>query len=105
MDTSLLQPTVLYATFGALAIKLLELAELQNVSAAQRPDFKDIIYWVPYLVMPLLGGGLAYVYVMSEIVLKPILAVNVGVSAPLILRAMAEANPMQGGPIDPGDGA
>lgn len=105
MDSSLLQSAVYFATFGALAIKLLELAELPKVPASQRPDFKDIIYWVPFVVMPILGGGLAYMYVMSGIVLKPILAVNVGVSAPLILRAMAEVNPMPGGSIEPGEGA
>lgn len=105
METSLVQSPVLFAIFGALAIKLLELAELPKIPVAQRPDFKDWVYWVPFIVMPILGGGLAYMYVMSGIALKPILAVNVGVSAPLILRAMAEVNPMQGGPIEPGEGA
>lgn len=105
MDTSLFQPTVLFAYFGALAIKLLEVAELRTIPKTQRPDFKDWVYWIPFFVMPILGAGLAYVYVMSGIALKPILAVNVGISAPLILRAMAEVNPLQGGPIDPGKGA
>jgi hypothetical protein len=105
MEASIIQPAVLFAFFGALAIKLLELAELPKIHKSQRPDFKDWIYWVPFFVLPFLGAGLAYVYVMSGIDLKPILAVNVGVSAPLILRAMAEVNPLQGSAIDPGQGA
>lgn len=78
---------------GAFAIKLLELAELHKVTPSERPDFKDILYWVPFLILPVLGGGLAQVYVSSDTVLSPLLAVNIGVSAPLILRAMAQAAP------------
>ena len=88
-----INPGVWYAVFGALAIKLLELAELYKLPKLERPDLKDWLYWVPFIVMPILGGGLAQMYISSEIALKPILAVNIGVSAPLILRAMAELNP------------
>jgi hypothetical protein len=94
MDTSLFQLPIYCAFFGALAIKLLELAELQHVAKVERPDFSDIIYWLPYLIMPLLGGGLAYVYIVSGVKLQPILAANIGVSAPLILRTWAEVNPL-----------
>ncbi|MEO9385869.1 hypothetical protein [Chromobacterium phragmitis] len=94
MGTILTQP-VLFAIFGALAVKLLELAELNKVPKPERPDFKDWLYWFPFAVMPFLGGGLALMYTSSNISLQPVLAVNVGVSAPLILRAMAEFNPFQ----------
>ena len=96
MDTDFflnINPGVWYAVFGALGIKLLELAELYKLPKLERPDLKDWLYWVPFIVMPILGGGLAQMYISSEILLKPILAVNIGVSAPLILRAMAELNP------------
>lgn len=105
MDTSVLQPTVEFAYSGALGMKFLELAELRNIPKVQRPDLKDWVYWVPFLILPLIGGGLAYAYVMSNVALQPILAVNVGVSAPLILRAMAESNPFRANKIDPGQGA
>lgn len=100
-----IESAVLFAASGALGLKLLELAELRNIPKIQRPDLTDWIYWLPFLVMPLVGGGLALVYIMSDIILKPILAVNIGISAPLILRAMAEANPLQSKGIDPGVGA
>ncbi len=86
---------VWYATFGAFAIKLLELAELHKTPKIERPDLKDWLYWVPFLILPLLGGGLAHVYLSSNTVLSPLLAVNVGISAPLMLRAMAQAIPLQ----------
>jgi len=105
MGTTIIPPAVLFAVCGALSIKLLEIAELAKVPKALHPDFHSIIYWLPYAIMPLLGGGLAYMYVMSGVDLKPILAVNVGISAPLILRSMAEANPFRSSSIDPGEGA
>jgi hypothetical protein len=84
---------VWFAMAGAFAIKLLEIAEIHKIAPAERPDFKDILYWVPFLILPMLGGGLAQVYVSSNTVLNPLLAVNIGVSAPLMLRAMAQAVP------------
>lgn len=86
---------VWFAMAGAFAIKLLEIAELHKLAPAERPDFKDILYWVPFVILPLLGGGLAQVYVSSDTVLSPLLAVNIGVSAPLMLRSMAQVIPEQ----------
>lgn len=92
---STLTPAVWFAMAGALAVKLLELAELHKISVVERPDFKDWLYWLPFIVLPLLGGGLAFVYVSSNTSLSPLLAVNVGVSAPLMLRAMVQAAPLE----------
>ncbi len=96
METiGIFSPTVLFAIGGGLGIKLLELAELHRIPKIDRPDLKDWLYWVPFIVMPLLGGGLALAYDTSNTVLTPLLAINVGVSAPLILRAMAQAIPLE----------
>jgi len=105
MNESLFQLPVYCAFGGALAIKLLELAELQHVSKTERPDFTDVVYWLPYLIMPLLGAGLAYVYIVSGVQLQPILAANIGVSAPLILRTWAEINPLGKNSIEVPKGA
>jgi hypothetical protein len=45
------------------------------------------------------------VYQKSGTELSPVLAVNIGASAPLILRGMAAANPVARRRIDPGAGA
>ncbi|UUZ64661.1 hypothetical protein LP417_06945 [Polaromonas sp. P1-6] len=95
----------MFAAAGALAVELLKLAEVRNIPKHERPDLKEFLYWVPFLILPLIGAGLAYVYIVSEIVLKPILAVNIGISAPLIIRTMASSVPKTTGPIDPGTGA
>jgi hypothetical protein len=102
MENSILWP-VLFATLGALAVKLLELLELGKIPKTERPDLCDWVYWASFLFMPLLGGFVAYMYVASDVDLKPILACNVGISAPLILRAMAQTLPKQ--VINPGAGA
>lgn len=94
---------VIFAAIGAIAIKLLELAELKNVRRANWPDFRSFPYWLGFLFSPVLGGFVAYVYVASEIRLAPIVAVNVGVSAPVILKAMANAAAPR--VVNPGEGA
>ena len=86
---------VWFAMGGAFAIKLLELAEMHKLPEFERPDLKDWVYWLPFLILPLLGGCLAFVYISSNTLLSPILAVNVGISAPLMLRAMAQASPIE----------
>jgi hypothetical protein len=96
---------VLFAAFGALAVQALSLIEIRNIPKTERPDFKDFFYWLPFIIAPLLGAGLAYAYASPDTALQPLLAINVGVSAPLILRTMANVNPFDTGGIDPGVGA
>jgi hypothetical protein len=105
MDVSFIQNDTIAASAGALGLKLLELAEIRNLPPERRPNLKDIIYWASYVIMPLLGGGLAYIYIISDISLKPILAMNIGISAPLILRTMAQSAQLSPPVIDPGRGA
>lgn len=100
-----LSPAVWFAMLGALAVKLLELAELYKLPPVERPDLKDCLYWLPFFILPLLGGGLAYVYVSSKTELTPILAVNIGISAPLMLRAMAQSIPISPSVIKTPEGA
>jgi len=93
------------AAFGGFAINILHLVEYSKRPKIERPDFKDWMFWLPYPVWPVLGGILAYAYQESGVQLSPILALNVGLSAPLILRAMVEANPIKPSVVDPGEGA
>lgn len=94
---------VVCAFVRALAVKSLELAEIHKLPVTQRPNLKEFVYWVPFLVLPLIGGFLAYVYIESNTTLTPLLALNVGVTAPLVFRSMAERIPNK--VIEPGAGA
>ena len=82
-----------FAAFGGLCVNLLGLVELHKVPKAERPDFTNLLYWVPFLVWPVVAAVLALAYVLSGNQLTPILSMNVGASAPLILRSMAQAAP------------
>lgn len=96
---------IMLAAFGGLVVNLLSLLEIRNVPKERRPDFRDFFYWLPFLAWPAMGSVLAFAYEASGVQLNPILAINVGVSTPLILRSMAEANPFKTNVIDPGEGA
>jgi len=55
------------------------------------PDWlKTKSYWTITILMILAGGGLVCVYLQSSIELTPLLAVNVGASAPLIISRLAD---------------
>lgn len=64
-------------------------------SLRESPDLpvyaKSILYWVVTVVMVLVGGALASVYGISPD--NPLLAVNVGISAPLILKSLVQVVP------------
>ena len=96
---------VLLAGVGGFAINILHLIEYAKRPTIERPDFRDKLFYVPYVAWPVLGSILAYAYVESGVQLSPILALNVGLSAPLILRAVVEANPSKAMTINAGNGA
>jgi len=100
-----MQTTIICAAFGGMALKLLELMELAKIPKAQRPSFKDFFFWLPFFLWPLFGIVLAYVYAISGIELKPLLAFNIGISAPLILKSMIQSIPIQPKTINPGKDA
>lgn len=94
----------IFAAAGALAGQVLGLLELKNIPQAQRPNLRDFWYWFPFVVSPAIGAGLAFTYLSSGVELKPLVAINVGIAAPFVLKSMAG---LKGPPraINPGDGA
>ena len=50
-------------------------------------------YWVCALALSALGALLVYLYEGSGVAIDPILAFNIGASAPLIVRQMTRAAP------------
>jgi hypothetical protein len=77
-----------YGIVGGVVPELVALYRLRR--EPQMPTwFKSVIYWVITLAMVAAGGGLAVVYVQSGASLNPILALNIGASAPLILGSLS----------------
>jgi hypothetical protein len=78
----------LYGIFGGALAELLRLFRLRH--QVRKPAFlKTWHYWLTTL-----GMTLAVVYLTSGNALSPILAVNIGASAPLIIAALvAQTSP------------
>jgi hypothetical protein len=82
-----------YAAGGGLLVNVLGLLELGKVPKEQRPNFSDWLYWLPFAVWPVAAFALAHAYSTSGATMSALLSLNVGLSAPLIIKAMASAVP------------
>jgi hypothetical protein len=86
--------TLLFAIFGGFAVQIINLIELRSVSIQNRPKtFSDPLFVLQFFIFPIMGGVLAYAYEQSGTSFTPILAINIGASAPLILRSFATVIP------------
>ena len=101
----IVQNPIFLASIGGLLVNILNLVELQNIPKERRPNFQDIIYWIPYLVWPITGAILVIAYQASGYDVKGVLALNIGLSAPLIIKSMATSKFKEPEKIDLEDGA
>lgn len=104
MNEILALPVIL-AAIGGFVVNLLSLLELQNVAKDRRPNFKDFLYWLPYIAWPLLGGLVGFLYYDAAALQQQskFVSFQLGLSAPLILRAAASAIPAPARPnLPPG---
>jgi hypothetical protein len=97
--SEILTAPVILAAIGGFIVNILNLIELQNVPADRRPDFKDPLYWLPYIAWPLLGGLVGYLYNDAASPLGKFVSFHLGLSSPLILRTAASSIPAQAKPI------
>jgi hypothetical protein len=83
----------LFGVVGGLFGEVLSLFNLRHQPVGLLPVWlKSPWYWAMTILMILSGGGLVVIYMKSSISVAPILAVNIGASAPLILgRLVAQA--------------
>lgn len=87
-----------YGVFGGLVSEIVGLYKFRRFS--KLPVWLRLrSYWIITSLMILSGGILVCIYIKSDIELTPILAVNVGISAPLILGRLAD----EGLPSEPSD--
>jgi hypothetical protein len=86
---------------GSLAVEVVVLYQAyhsRKISIPQR--YKHFGFWVVRLFLSVIAGGLAVAYEID----KPILAANIGASAPLIIQALARGlvEPSPSDPVLPG---
>jgi len=84
---------IFIAAGSGLAIQLLNLIELSNIDKKDRPNFKEFVYYLPYIINPIIGAFIAFVYLKANTQLNPVLALHIGASAPVILKTMASTLP------------
>jgi hypothetical protein len=85
----------LYGIFGGLLAEFLGLYQLRTQAPDSLPAyFRSPFYWLVTLLMILAGGGLVYIYDQSGLALKPLIAVNIGASAPLIIGSLIQTKPL-----------
>src|SRR5689334_22396234 len=82
-----------FAVFGGFALNALRLFDLHTRTQAERDSLLNRIYWAQFFILPFIGGGVAIAYDISGSHLNAILAINVGASAPAILKSFASAAP------------
>ncbi len=85
---------VWYGIGGGALAELLGWWKLRQTAPVNLPAYlKSPFYWIMTVLMSLAGGVVAFVYAKSGISLSPILALNVGASAPLIIGNLTAKTP------------
>ena len=89
----------LYGLLGGALAEVLGLFKLRRQAPGSLPTWlRSWFYWLITGAMVLAGGALVAVYLKSGLMLSPILAVNVGASAPLIVGSLFSQAPQ----VEPG---
>lgn len=87
----------LYGILGGSLAELSGLFRLKHQGETQFPKWiRSAFYWVVTVLMIAAGGGLAIAYATSGFEIKPLVAVNIGASAPLIISRFAAEIPQVG---------
>jgi hypothetical protein len=96
----------LFAMFGGLGINLLRLVEEHHTMTKRQkkdgevPYLSDPLSALQFIVIPLLGAGLALAYQTSGTPLTPLLAVNIGACAPVIFKTLSNQVPSRQESVD-----
>ena len=93
---------VLLGLAGGVASELLDWFRIRKELHRGVPGWaKSWLYWLITATMSGFGGLLVFTYEVSGIEVSPILAFNIGASAPLILRSLtSQVPPIESGSID-----
>jgi hypothetical protein len=83
-----------FGLLGGVLREVLTLFRLRHQPIRLLPVWvKSPWYWATTALMLLSGGFLVVIYMRSNIAVAPILAVNIGASAPLILGSLVSQAP------------
>jgi len=85
---------VLIPSIAGFAAQLLSLLEIVKLEPARRPNFRDWVYWLPYIIAPVIGGFAGYLsFHDNTATFTTLLGFQVGIAAPLTLKGFANVIP------------
>jgi hypothetical protein len=94
--------TLLWGGFGAFAAEAVNWSNLRHLLPSEYPYWvRSPLYYVISGVMVALAAVITYAYARSGTTLNPLLAIQVGASAPLIIRRSRDALAGKPKPPDP----
>lgn len=79
--------TVALAAVGGFMLNIMNLWEDSKLAKAERVP-KDLLYWLFFVLWPLIGGGLGLVYYLDGSILRPLASFTLGLGAPATLKAL-----------------
>lgn len=88
------QVLIAIAFFGGLAANIMRLLERRNAPPGRKNPI-DIWYIAQFVILPIIGSGIAFIYLWDQTPLTGWLSFQVGASAPLIIKQIASAVPTE----------
>lgn len=83
-----------WGTVGGIGGELLKWYSMREQLHAKKPDYATSwSYWIITILMILAGGGIAFIHGIYGTVIHPFLGMNIGASAPLILKEIVHNSP------------
>jgi hypothetical protein len=83
-----------YGVLGGFFAELFGMWKLRHGLKAELPPYlRSWFYWLMTILMVATGGLLSFVYLKSGVTLSPLLAVNVGATAPLMIGSLTATQP------------
>lgn len=77
---------------GGLVLSFYNLIEGAKLPDEEKPTF-DIFYWITFIFWPLLGLLFVHAYILSGIKIDGLIALQVGLTSPLILKGLISSPP------------
>jgi hypothetical protein len=83
-----------FAYFGALGLNIIDFFEICGDKKKNIIISLNIgLYWAKFFILPFIGVFVVLMYQCSDVRLNPVLSVNIGLSAPAILKSFSKAIP------------
>lgn len=99
MATSFPLDLLFISGIGGILLNVINLWEDSKKPKSFRVE-KDVLYWIFFLIWPLVGAFLTFVYIQSKYNVDPMLALITGLTAPTTIQALVAKAAPPAQPLD-----